>query len=126
MPYQYIVANLLAEVDTALGVLFVDEEGEAVDVATRDPEDLDLEITAAYVGIYLRRVVSLAEERRLGVPRVLFIERPKMSILACALSGGYCLGLVLKTTTGLGGATRSLERASVDMEREVLGEITND
>jgi len=124
MPYQYILANLLAEVDTALGVLFVDDEGETVDMATRDPEDLDLEITGAYLGIYLRRVVSLAQERELGRPRVLFVERPRMTVLASALSGGYSLALVLRTATGLGSSTRSLLRAAADMEREVLGEIT--
>jgi hypothetical protein len=123
MPYQYILANLLAEVESALGVLFVDEEGERVDLAARDREDLDLEITAAYLGIYLKRVVSLTMACKLGSPRVLLIERPGMTLLCSALSGGYCLGLVLRSPVGLGRATRSLLRAAADMEREVLAEI---
>ena len=40
MPFQYTLANLLAENEGALGVLFLDETGETVDLAcaeyTRD------------------------------------------------------------------------------------------
>ena len=123
MPYQYILANLLADVDDVDGVLFVDDEGETVDVAGRPDGELDLKIQGAYLGIYVQRVVSLAEEQVLGRPRVLFIERPGLTLVARALSGGYCLGLIQRSSRSVGRLVHSLERAAADLEREVLSEI---
>lgn len=123
MPYQYILANLLADVDDALGIVFVDDEGEIVDVAVKRSTDIDLKVTGAYLGIYVRRVVSLAKETELGRPEVLFIERPGLAILASVLSGGYSLGVVQDSGRGVGRSARSLRRAAADLEREVLSEI---
>lgn len=119
MPYQYILANLLAEVDEALGVVFVDEEGETIDVAARNA-DVDLRVTGAYLGIYAQRVVSLAEQLDLGRPSVLYIERQGMTLVACILSGGYSLAIVQDGSHGVGRSSRSLLEAASDLEREVL------
>ncbi len=123
MPYQYILANLLAEADDVDGVLFVDDEGETVDVAGRPDGEMDLKILGAYLGIYVQRVVSLTQAQDLGKPKVLLVERRGLTLVARALSGGYCLGLVQKAKRGIGRSLRSLERAAADLEREVLGEI---
>ena len=123
MPFQYILANLLAELDEATAVLFVDDEGETVDIAVRPGNDVDFRLTGAYLGIYVRRVVSLAAETELGRPRLLYIERPGMTILACALSGGYSVALIQEGTRAVARSTWSLLRAATDLESEVLNEI---
>lgn len=123
MPFQYILANLLADVDEALGVVFVDEEGETVDVAARRATGVDLRVTGAYLGIYVQRVVSLTERLGLGRPLVLFIERRGLTIVACTLSGGYSLAVVQDGNHGVGRSSRSLRRAAGHLEREVLSGI---
>ncbi len=123
MPYQYILANLLAEVDDVVGIVFVDDEGETVDVAGGPNAEVDLRLLGAYLGIYAQRAAEMVESLDLGEPRVLFVEREGMILLARALSGGYCLGLVQSTKRNLGRSARSLERAAEDLEREVLNGI---
>ena len=126
MPFEYILANLLAEADEAVGVLFVDDEGETVDVAARPDAELDLRVTGAYLGIYMQRVVSLARERDLGRPRVVYIERPGLTSLGCALAAGYSLGVVQRSPRAVGRSSWSLERAAADLEREVLSGLDDD
>lgn len=123
MPYQYILANLLAEAEEAVGVVFVDDEGETVDVAVRGASQVDLRVTGAYLGIYMKRVVSLADETELGQPRLLYVQRHGLTILASALSGGYALAVVHNSGRGIGRSSFSLLRAAEDMERTVLREI---
>ncbi len=123
MPYQYILANLLADVDEALGVVFVDEEGETVDIAARQVAGIDLRLTAAYLGIYAQRVVSLTLEHKLGPPSLLFIERRGLTILASTLSGGYCVGVVQGSSRAVGRTIHCLRKAAADLDREVLSEI---
>lgn len=123
MPYQYILANLLAEAENAVGVVFIDEEGETVDVAVRPGCEIDLRIMGAYMGIYLRRVVSLTDESGLGLARLLYVERSGLTLLGCALAAGYALGVVHESTQGVGRSSWSLLRAAEDLERTVLDEI---
>ena len=123
MPYEYILADLLAEAEDALGVVFVDDEGETVDVASRRLSREELRTVGAYLGIYVRRAVSLAAASRLGRPRLLIVERDSIQVLASALSGGYCLALVQNRPAGVGRAARALRRAAADLEREVLAGI---
>lgn len=54
MPFQYILANLLAHNDGAVGVLFLDDTGETVDFACSDYSPYQMRVVGAYVGIYLR------------------------------------------------------------------------
>ena len=56
MPFQYILANLLAQNDGAIGALFLDESGETIDLACADLTPFQLRIVGAYVGIYLRQM----------------------------------------------------------------------
>ncbi len=123
MPYQYILANLLADAEEALGVVFVDEEGEIVDFAAKQDSEVDFQLMGAYLGIYAQRVVSLAREEELGQPQLLYIDCQGLTILVSSLSGGYSLGVVQDSSTGLGRISRSLERAAADLEREVLSAI---
>ena len=120
MPYQYILANLLAEAEHSVGVVFVDEEGETVDASAQSSTDVDLRVTAAYLGIYARHVVSLTRDFGLGSPRLLYVERNGLTVLACVLRAGYVLGLVQHGTNGVGAAERSVLRAAEDLERTVL------
>ena len=46
MPFNYLLTNLLVDVPQAVGAIFVDPEGEAVEWVTRhgDPFDLKVEV----------------------------------------------------------------------------------
>ena len=55
MPFNYLLTNLLVDVPHAVGAIFVDEEGEAVEWVTRHNDPYDLKIEGAYHSILVRR-----------------------------------------------------------------------
>ena len=79
MPFQYIMANLLAET-RAIGVLFLDETGETVDVACSDFTPYDMKVLGAYLGIYLRQIGDFLASNEMGAPEVIHIEKEQLHI----------------------------------------------
>jgi predicted regulator of Ras-like GTPase activity (Roadblock/LC7/MglB family) len=94
MPYQYILANLLARNEGAVGVLFVDDSGETVDLACADFSPFQMRVVAAYVGIYLRQVQEFFGEMENGAPNWFHIEKDSLHIYVAPLPDGYFLVLV--------------------------------
>ena len=52
MPFNYLLTNLLVDVPEAVGAIFVDYEGEAVEWVTRHGDPFDLKVEGAYHGLY--------------------------------------------------------------------------
>jgi predicted regulator of Ras-like GTPase activity (Roadblock/LC7/MglB family) len=122
MPFQYTLANLLANNEGAIAVLFVDETGETVDLATADFTHFDMKVLGAYVGIYLRQMTDVLEGMGLGTPRLLHIEREGAHLYAVPLPDGYFLALVQRRPALTARARATLERARVEIAREIFGE----
>jgi len=118
MPFQYILANLLAANEGAAGVLFLDDAGETVDLACADfTTPYDLRVLGAYLGIYLRQIEDVTARGNLGPTRMIHIERDGLHIYAMTLPDGYHValvqrrpGLVAKARQTLGSATDELRR----------------
>ena len=120
MPFQYILANLLAEIDDAVGVLFLDDSGETVDLASADFKPYDLRVLGAYLGIYMRQVDRVMDSASLGNPRMIQIERDGLHIYAAALPDGYYLVLVQRSPSVSALARRGLARAAVELENHLF------
>jgi hypothetical protein len=54
MPIAYILGNLLAEVGDAAGVVFLDEVGEAIEIASSDLSLDEMRTTGAITEIHFR------------------------------------------------------------------------
>jgi hypothetical protein len=119
MPYQYILANLLAEA-RAGGVLFLDELGETVDVACSDLSPYEMRVLGAYLGIYLRSFESLLGGAELGSPRLVHIEKDKLTIFATPLPDEYFLVLVQEKPALTGRTRRALEKAAGELTRALF------
>jgi hypothetical protein len=111
MPFQYVLANLLAENRDAVGVLFLDDSGEAVDVAAADLDHGKLRLLGAYVGIYLRRVGRFLEPEIYGNLEAFELENADLYLHGVPLSDGYFLVLVQRSPTLTARARRSILRA---------------
>jgi len=120
MPYQYILANLLARNDGAVGVLFVDDSGETVDLACADFSPYQMRVVAAYVGIYLRQVQEFFGEMENGEPRWLHIEKDELHIYVSPLPDGYFLALVQRAPALAARARASLADACEQLTRELF------
>lgn len=94
MSFQTTLANLLAENERAVAVLFLDETGETVDLACAERSQYQMKIVGAYLGIYLRQLSAVLESSDFGTAEILHIEKEELHFFATPLPDGYYLVLV--------------------------------
>ncbi len=120
MPYQYILANLLSKVDGAVGVLFLDDSGETVDLSCSDFTPYQMRVLGAYLGIYMRQLQKVLEGNDLGKPRLIHIEKASLHIYAHPLPEGFYLVLVQRQPAVVAVAERRLQAAAVQLEKHLF------
>lgn len=120
MPFQYILGNLLAANDGAMGVLFVDERGETVDLACSELTPYQMQVVGAYLGIYRRKLDELLGEAELGEPELLHIQRNGLHLHAATLPDGYLLVLAQRPPAQIARARLSLRRAARQLAAELF------
>jgi len=120
MPFQYILTDLLAHNDRAVGAVFLDESGETVDAVCAEYTPYQMRIVGAYLGIYMRQLGKLTEEAELGEPSVLQISNQGLHIFAVPMPDGYCLALLQKNPSMAGPSRRALQEAGRQIERELF------
>ncbi|MEM9294105.1 MAG: hypothetical protein AAGD01_20680 [Acidobacteriota bacterium] len=108
MPFQYILRELLSNNEDAIGALFLDESGEAVDLAYSDLTPYQMRVVGAYLGIYLRQLESLAAANHLGEPQMMHIAKETLHIYAVPVDEGYCVALIQRNPALVGLARRHL------------------
>jgi hypothetical protein len=120
MPYQYILANLLAQVEGAVGVLFLDDSGETVDLSCSEHTPYQMRVLGAYLGIYMRQLEKVLEGNRMGGPRMIHVHKDALHIFAHALPEGYYLVLVQRQPAVVATAQRALAGAARELERSLF------
>jgi hypothetical protein len=120
MPFQYILANLLADLEGAVGALFFDESGETVDLASSELAPDDLRVLGAYLGISLRQLRRALDDTGAGVPHMLHVERSGLHVHAITLPEGYTLAVVQRPPALAARVRRGLEAAAAQITREVF------
>jgi len=120
MVFQYVLANLLANNDHALGALFLDGTGETVDLACADFSPYEMRVIGAYLGIYLRQLEKVLANNELGEARMIHIEKRTLHIYVVPLPDGYHLALVQRHPALVGRARDSLNEAVAQLTRELF------
>lgn len=108
-----ILRELVSDTPGAIGALFLDWEGETVEMLSDRPfdaDDHDLKVLGAYQGIFLTQLRELCTRAGAGTPHRFKVEFQKTMVLSCDLKDGYYIVLVLDGTTNEGVAWRRLER----------------
>jgi predicted regulator of Ras-like GTPase activity (Roadblock/LC7/MglB family) len=119
VPFQYILANLLAETG-ASGILFLDELGETVDVACSDYTPYDMKILGAYFGIYMRQLTQFLTATGVGRPELIYVEKERVHIYSRVLPDDYYLVLVQKRPALVGKTRVALDKAAKQLRQEVF------
>jgi len=119
--FEYVLANLLANTGNAVGVMFLDESGETVDMACSEFTPYQMRVVGAYLGIYLRNLERLLERGNLGGPKIIHIEKNALHIHALPLPDGYYLVLVQRRPGPVAQARATLAEAGQQLKREVFG-----
>ncbi len=120
MVFQYILGNLLASNDKAVGVLFLDDRGETVDLACSEFSHYEMRVIGAYLGIYLRRIEKILAGSDLGEPRMIHIEKQAVHIYALPMPDGYYLALVQRHPALVGRTRQSLQDAADQLKTELF------
>jgi hypothetical protein len=121
MVFQYVLANLLANNDHAMGALFLDGSGETVDLACgTDFTPYEMRVIGAYLGIYLRQLERVLTNNDLGEARMIHIEKKSLHIYVVPLPDGYHLALVQRHPALVARARESLNEAVEQLKRELF------
>jgi predicted regulator of Ras-like GTPase activity (Roadblock/LC7/MglB family) len=120
MNFNYVLTNLLVDVPHAVGAIFVDPEGEAVDWVTRHNDPFDLKIEGAYHSIFMRRLDRLASSVRAGSIDAFVVEGTDMATLTQALPEGYYVVLVVDRTGSRAQALYRLRNAAQAIARDIV------
>lgn len=119
MPFNYLLTNLLVDVPSAVGAIFLDPEGEAVDWVTRHGDPFDLKVEGAYHSIFKRRLDTVGSATVMGQVNHYIAKGSTVMSLTHALPDGYYLVLVLDRPGFTGQALYQLRRAASIVAREI-------
>ena len=109
--FQLILNEMLATTRGALAALFLDYEGETVQlVCDRDLNDHDLRVLGAYQVIFMGQLRTLCTNADAGLPLRFKIEFAETLVLSCDVKDGYYVVLLADATANEGTAWRKLER----------------
>jgi hypothetical protein len=123
-PFTPILRTMLVETPDALGAIFADWEGEAVDLfpdprrqedgetplGPADIEGFDLKLFGAHWGVILNHVNAALRTFHYGDPQVVMLHHERLDILIQAVDVRYYLLMALRPGAPLGRALRELER----------------
>lgn len=122
MPFQFILTDLLARTEQAVGVLFLDENGETVEFACADFTPHQIQIVGAYLGIYLRQVHKFLDGAVFGQTQFIHIENQDLHIHAHPMPDGYYLVLIQRRPVQVAQARRGLAATGKLLRREIFEE----
>ena len=108
--FRLILDELLVTTRGALAAIFVDWEGETVELACdRDLSDHELRILGAYQGIFMTRLRAMCEKIGSGPPLRYKIEFDHKAVFSYDIRDGYFIVLLVDDTFVEGMAWRRLE-----------------
>ena len=122
MIFQPILHQLVTTTPGAIGALFLDWEGETVEMLGARPldaDDHDLKIMGAYQGIFLKHLREMCERADAGLPHRFKIEFTATKVLSCDLKDGYYLVLIVDASANEGLAWQKL----AETQKRLLAEM---
>jgi hypothetical protein len=117
MPFNYLLTNLLVDVPRAVGAIFLDPEGEAIEWVTRHGDPYDLKVEGAYHSIFKRQLET--STTALGRVESYVLEGTNLVSLTQTLPDGYYVVLVLKRSGSRAQALFHLKRTARVLAREL-------
>jgi predicted regulator of Ras-like GTPase activity (Roadblock/LC7/MglB family) len=119
LPFRSILSDLLLGVPGSIGAMFLDYEGETVELLGHNINADDLRIIGAYQGIFLDQLARLSDDAALGTPARMKIEFRAARILSSVMKDGYYLVLVIGPGANEGQAWRKLDECRDRLMHEI-------
>ncbi|HUP50004.1 MAG TPA: hypothetical protein VNA04_14555 [Thermoanaerobaculia bacterium] len=110
MVFRQILHEMLATTSGAIAAIFLDFEGETVElVCDRDVSDHDLRIAGAYQGIFLSRLRESCDRLGIGRPLRFSLDFGDTIFLSTDIKDGYYLVLLADRQVNDGTVWHKLE-----------------
>jgi hypothetical protein len=106
--FQQTLSRMLFAVDGSVAAMFLDHEGEAVEVVGDLGLSDNLKIIGAYHGIHLNQLRHLTRDLELGTPERFKVDLGRYRVLTSVLDDGYYLVVVLDRHANEGTAWHEL------------------
>lgn len=119
MPFNYLLTNLLVDVPAAVGAIFFDAEGEAIEWVTRHGDPYELKVEGAYHSIFARKLEQVIDSLSAGEIESYTVASRNLVALTQVLPHGYYVVLVIDRTGSQARARYQLRRASKVLAREL-------
>jgi predicted regulator of Ras-like GTPase activity (Roadblock/LC7/MglB family) len=117
-PFRSILQRIVERVPGALGAIFADWEGEAVDsYGTRAREEVFL--IAAHYGVILHHIQSALHLTHFGEASEVILLHQKLDLIVRAVAQDYYVVLAVDAGAHLATALREVNAAVVELKREM-------
>jgi hypothetical protein len=109
MHFRTILDELLTATPGSIAAMFLDYEGETVELLTaHDLDTDDLKMIGAYQGIFLTQLRKLCTEMEVGQPERFKVEFSRKKVMSFDLKDGYYVVLLANREVNEGIAWREL------------------
>lgn len=112
------LSELVGTVPGALGAVFLDWEGEAVDQFSHLPL-MDILLVGAHWGVVLRMVQEVLEKHAWGEARMILLNGPDHDIVIRPITGEYCVVLAMRGGTHIATALEALDKVCDKIRTEM-------
>ncbi len=119
MPFNYVLTNLLVDVPEAVGAIFLDHEGEAIECVTRGADPYEMKVEGAYHSVFKRRLSEVMNALGAGPVHSFALAGDGLVALTEVLPDGYYVVLVLERRGCQARAQFRLREAARIIEREL-------
>jgi len=113
-----ILSELVGTVPGALGAVFLDWEGEAVDQFSHIPL-MDILLVGAHWGVVLRIVQDFLRKHDWGLPQTVILNGEQHDVIIRAITDEYCLVFITRSGAHLATALDAMDRVVVDIRKEM-------
>ncbi|MCP4900867.1 MAG: hypothetical protein GY906_28200 [bacterium] len=120
MPFNYLLTNLLVDVPDAVGAIFLDDEGEAIEWVSRHDDPYELKVEGAYHSIFKRQLKNLVHNLEIGEIDSYCVVGDNLATLTQSLPQGYYVVLVVRRHGQLAKAKYHLRISAQTIARELV------
>ena len=117
-PFTSILQRTVERVPGAIGAIFADWEGEAVDLAGQNHRD-ELKYIGAHYGVILNNVQALLRLFHFGEAVEIVIQHEKVDLCVHAVGDGYYIVLAVSADGHLATALREARVCAAVLRQEM-------
>lgn len=116
--FAEILSELVGQIPGALGAVFLDWEGEAVDQFSHIPL-FDILLAGAHWGIVLKHIEEVVVKHAWGTTELVVLNGAETDIIIKPITEGYTVVLAMKAGHQLARALSAVDKVTSEIRQEM-------